>query len=781
MLSLSQNQDEGLASYYGRAQTILQQLGCTDTPSDTGFPSPQQLGLTALRTQLVEKFVQGLENKELKKESIAARCLTSGVLKTAYQIITETQAHMKMQKKLAIEEDNAKKARLYDQMKSGRTPALMAASNAVAVQGNTGYGHGYYQEQQYRGSYHNYGSAGNNWHNNYQAPLLSNAGPRELKVDVELPHPSTSNHPAVNGTNRDPQYLKSLCLRCGDQGHPSRDCTVPLQQCCSDWEAAYLRFYCLPNASDSLRSCLFAARKMFSVHNPQGDGRPLPDSRRIAPPPPAPYTQQPQQTHDRFGRPLDNGRNNTQNHASQAPYTDNQVATGSRGVEVQVSEPPQPVREISVEDFAEQTGYVLPPRGNRSGNSNGDNNLGCRITEVAFDLEAFQMETRNNKRARVEEDAEDAENLAQPQTAKPFKVKPTKKPTKEQKKVLRELREIVARQGMGPMDYNDIAKRFTAPIDLISLCQMSPSFSKFIRHTSTRVNHKKGKPAESAEATIETSSLSAEVTIHSRSVGLDSTLINAPLYPVLVRVSAEDKAFRIEGSIMKKIDGVDTNVVLRLEWGIVDQGSEICIITRGLAAMFDLKCFPISTDLKKTIRMVTADGEACVLTHFTTLIFTCRNVRRTVQAFIRPGSTMSQLQLLLGLPWLHDVDGHLHIRNSTLEIGDISIGEHRVKIQGPKFIQSRRHKLMLQPAHSKYRANVEFADRMMSSNIEKPLGVAATDVSIPSNAQNTPYLPAVPDNNLQHLLEQCTSSSEDSMDMDTDEDSDSDDEFSENS
>ena len=390
------------------------------------------------------------------------------------------------------------------------------------------------------------------------------------------------------------------------------------------------------------------------------------------------------------------------------------------------------------------------------------------------------METRNSKRARVEEDA-DAEDLAQPQTAKPFKVKPMKKPTKEQKRVIRELREIVARQGMGPMDYNDIAKRFTAPIDLISLCQMSPSFSKFVRHTSTRVNHKKGKQAESAAVTIETSSLSTEVTIDSRTIGLDSTLINAPLYPVLVSVCAEDKAFRIEGSILKKVDGVDTNVVLRLEWGIIDQGSEICIITRGLAAMFDLKCFPLSKDLKKAIRMVTADGEACVLTHFTILIFTCRGIRRTVQAFIRPGSMMSQLQLLLGLPWLHDVDGHLDIRNSILEISDTAISEHRVKIQELKFVQSDRHKLMLQPAHSKYRANVEFADRMILSNIEKPLGVIATDVSIPVDAQNMPYLPIMPDNNFYCLLKQFTSDSEDSTDIDTDKDSDSESEFLGNS
>ena len=150
-----------------------------------------------------------------------------------------------------------------------------------------------------------------------------------------------------------------------------------------------MRFYCLPNASDSLRSCLFASRKMFSVHNPQGDGRPLPYSRQQAPPALAPYIQQPQQTYDKFSRPSSDGRGNAQNQTPQSSYSCGQIAPGSRAAEVQVSEPLQPVREISVEDFAKQTGYILPPRGNSSSNNNRDINLSSRITEVAFDLEAF--------------------------------------------------------------------------------------------------------------------------------------------------------------------------------------------------------------------------------------------------------------------------------------------------------------------------------------------------------------------------------------------------------
>ena len=62
----------------------------------TTYPSPQEVLVVTMRKQLIKKFIQGLANTELRKESMVARCFTSGLLKTAYQIIEETQTYIAM-------------------------------------------------------------------------------------------------------------------------------------------------------------------------------------------------------------------------------------------------------------------------------------------------------------------------------------------------------------------------------------------------------------------------------------------------------------------------------------------------------------------------------------------------------------------------------------------------------------------------------------------------------------------------------------------------------------
>jgi len=114
---LAQSRDESLASYYSRASTLLQQLGCHDMALATTYPSPQEVLVVTMRKQLIEKFIQGLANTELRKESMVARCFTSGLLKTAYQIIEETQTYIAMQQKMAAEEQMAQKAEMWDSVK----------------------------------------------------------------------------------------------------------------------------------------------------------------------------------------------------------------------------------------------------------------------------------------------------------------------------------------------------------------------------------------------------------------------------------------------------------------------------------------------------------------------------------------------------------------------------------------------------------------------------------------------------------------------------------------
>jgi hypothetical protein len=129
------------------------------------------------------------------------------------------------------------------------------------------------------------------------------------------------------------------------------------------------------------------------------------------------------------------------------------------------------------------------------------------------------------------------------------------------------------------------------------------------------------------------------------------------------------------------------------------------------------------------MRMCTADGQSCILTHFTVFVFTCKGIKREVQAFVRPGSK-DGYQLILGLPWLYSVDAHIAIRSSTIEIGDLGYGEKRVALQGPRFVQSAKHSLMLEPVSAKYESLVQSKNFLMDNKRERPVGVTANHPSV---------------------------------------------------
>ncbi|KAI0995731.1 hypothetical protein K3495_g12450 [Podosphaera aphanis] len=95
---------------------------------------------------------------------------------------------------------------------------------------------------------------------------------------------------------------------------------------------------------------------------------------------------------------------------------------------------------------------------------------------------------------------------------------------------------------------------------------------------------------------------------------------------------------------------------------------------------------------------MTADGNSSQLTEFCKLHICTQGVWRRIWCFIRPGThDGGDLHLLLGLPWLNDVDAKIFIRSSYIEIGDTAAGENLTKIQGPIFIPSIKHRLVLLP------------------------------------------------------------------------------------
>lgn len=86
--------------------------------------------------------------------------------------------------------------------------------------------------------------------------------------------------------------------------------------------------------------------------------------------------------------------------------------------------------------------------------------------------------------------------------------------------------------------------------------------------------------------------------------------------------------------------------------------------------------------------MNTADGGATELSHFVSFRIGVCGIWRRIDAFVRPvvkkGGELD-LHLLLGLPWLHEVNASIYIRDSKIIVGDSRLKEQIVEIQGPKF------------------------------------------------------------------------------------------------
>ncbi|CAD6500186.1 BgTH12-04289 [Blumeria graminis f. sp. triticale] len=252
------------------------------------------------------------------------------------------------------------------------------------------------------------------------------------------------------------------------------------------------------------------------------------------------------------------------------------------------------------------------------------------------------------------------------------------KPARKGKRILKHLREIVGREGCGPMDYVELARRICIPLNLLELWQVSPDTAKEFRRLSTRMNKKKGK----------------QVPAQFFSSAADNGLARS------VQKSQETKAFRIPVVARAEANGKIIKVALPKHISQADQGSEMNIISQGLVKALRLEKISLGTKGFSGLTMNTADGSATELSHFVSFdIGVCRIWRR-IDAFVRPVVKKNgelDLHLLLGIPWLHDVNAGIFIRDSKIILGDPKLNEAKAAIVGPTFMSSSGHKLVLYP------------------------------------------------------------------------------------
>ncbi|RKF77345.1 hypothetical protein GcM1_220050b [Golovinomyces cichoracearum] len=97
--------------------------------------------------------------------------------------------------------------------------------------------------------------------------------------------------------------------------------------------------------------------------------------------------------------------------------------------------------------------------------------------------------------------------------------------------------------------------------------------------------------------------------------------------------------------------------------------------------------------------MNVADGTSAQLTHYFEFEIGVLGVWRKVEAFVRPFSSenIDDMHLIWGIPWLHEFNAIKRRKKSIIEIGDPERGERVIKLQGPEFMTSEHHKLVLYP------------------------------------------------------------------------------------
>ncbi|POS81983.1 hypothetical protein EPUL_006157 [Erysiphe pulchra] len=235
-------------------------------------------------------------------------------------------------------------------------------------------------------------------------------------------------------------------------------------------------------------------------------------------------------------------------------------------------------------------------------------------------------------------------------------------------------------------------------MSMIDFYQASPDFSKSCRTLSIRINEKRIKRKKYSEREPE-NSFEEEILMVETSGSLAKMHIDndsAPDHSVKCS-TLNCNAFRVPGEVLSNKVGVPGRVYLDALMVCADQGSDLVLISPQLVRILNLKKNTLSHFNGHAITMGTADGASHKILVWVSFIFGSGGVNREVHAFVRPDKGITDLFLLLGLPWLHSVKAVIDIQKSQIKLGDRKNGEKRTILQGPTFEFAKYHCLLLQP------------------------------------------------------------------------------------
>ena len=163
----------------------------------------------------------------------------------------------------------------------------------------------------------------------------------------------------------------------------------------------------------------------------------------------------------------------------------------------------------------------------------------------------------------------------------------------------------------------------------------------------------------------------------------------------LQTLAGTEKAFRISGTARVG----DTETGLLKQNTQADQGSDMNVMSTPLVQQLQLSLRSLAEVGFMGLCMETADHRETMLQHWVMFDFCCEGLWRTVRCFVNPNipGVPDSPRLLLGLPWLYDINAVISIRGSSIQIGDPLVGETPRFVTGPEMVYHRDHSLLMYP------------------------------------------------------------------------------------
>ncbi|OBR02927.1 hypothetical protein CH63R_09248 [Colletotrichum higginsianum IMI 349063] len=526
----------------------------------------------------------------------------------------------------------------------------------------------------------------------------------------DLPDRKTSKNPYVNGSvlMRDGDIL---CIRCGEPNHRRPEChNTPLQP----WEQSYIKAMIFPS-NRSFANGIRPPVGVVDVHSAQlhfvqewGYPGNLPPPDFVEEMLQQPQAPQPATTTDELKNPWDptdhtvGGRHceftPAEDDADVVPaLTESEEArfvaeSKSAGI-VQLSEQVAEVMKILVDDSLKPDERVLKinslvAQAEAAGSSARKKWMDTILQRPSSQVQRIEKSKPKARVARIP----GANALEKPRGDIPMAdiLTPDPVASSPKKKVVRRngLTTIVAREGEPAIDIRKMAKDIKFNMSLVDLMQLSPEFSKSLRAISQRIVAKRPKKVKFTAPIV--------ADTHLGSIPNPITITKDPKANIKLfsRNYEATRPFRIECTLSTP----SMQYQLPRRAAQADQGSEMNIISPRLVDECGLRRHPLSGIGFEGLNMGAASGSTYAMTHFVAVEVTTYGIKREIWACIRPGDSDQSVLLLLGMPWLYDVRALIDPWGAKLVIGDTSIGEQLVEIEGPLMQLSDTQRLILNPA-----------------------------------------------------------------------------------